>query len=377
MKIVILIALLIVFVISGCVQSPVITPGVSPSTPGVYTPTPTPGVYTPTPTPVATPGVSPSTPGVYTPAPEPVPQPNFSLNQEGLVDIDFEKAGDMAGLIEEFNRKGLLIYQVGSYGHNEETATVTFFLDLFFTVVPEITGDKYKTAGIVRKSLFVFSARILDPQKIIIVERDWDRGHTWAYVSPDGKIDDIKAGNFNHSQWMRQANLFLKPKEIEIVFPVIPITVELYKVPAMPGGLLDIQISGDKDPESFMAIFNEVGFYNFKITRADYDDKKQTLTILLKTYYSVLKDKKTGKLIYNFKSEIKDEFKAFDYQIVGSIMTQAARTLNPDMIQIVVANPDGSTSTYISMIGAMEMLKKAGVDWNIYCQRIEFEGIKF
>ena len=374
MKITFLFTLLIIFAVNGCVQpSPAPTP----------TPTPviTPDVPSPPSTPVATLGVSPSTPSIPIPTPtsvqEQVLEPNFSLNLEGLVDIDLDKASDMGGLIEEFNRKGFLIYQVGPYGYDKKTATITFFLDLFFTVVPETINDKYGTAVIVRKSLFVFSARILNPQKIIIIERDWDKGYTWAYVSPDGKIENIKTGNFDHSQWMRLANPFSKPRELEIAFPVIPMTAELYKVPATPGGLLDIQISGDKDLVSFIAAFNEVGFYNFKIARADYDPKKQTITFLLKPHYSVLRDQETKKLVYNFKPETKDEFKVFDYQIVGSIMTQAARILNPNMIQIVAANPDGSTHAYFSQIGAMEMLKKAGVDWSIYCQLYEFEQINF
>lgn len=337
-------------------------------------------VKTPTsaPTPTAIPPPTPVTP-TPTPTPTPVPtltiekilEPNFSLNQEGLLNIDLSEMKDWQSplekikiLVREFNKKGFLISQIGKFYYDEETETALFYIDFFYAAVPL---EEKKMHDITIRSLFVFAARALEPKKIIVVDND--KGVIFIRRSPLDKMDEIKNGNFDPNRWLEKPE-FLEPVETEIFYKVMPSALELAGTPSIPGGLLKFDLRG-VDRESFVLYFNDLGRFNFKIISIDYDKEKNSLFIHLKLHYSAVRDKKTEEILREFTESQKEELEILTYQIVGSLITSAAKIFNPNMTTIGVYNYDGSISGYFSMVSAMDMLKKASVDWKTYAQKFD------
>lgn len=357
-----------IFSASGCSkneQAPAPT-AIPPPLP-IATPMPEP---TPTSAPVPVPLPTPTP--INAPVPVNIPEPNFSLNQEGLLDVDLSRIKDdntnedkIKILADEFNKKGFLIYQIGMYRYDEESKTALFNIDFFYAAAPIDESAMHKIA---LKSLFVFTARTLEPEKIIIVDND--RGIIFIRRSPIDKMNDIKEGNFD-PRYFTESPIFLKPTEGEIFYRVMPSTIELLGTPVIPGGILDFKTSDINDQESFISYFNELGRFNFKIIEIGHKKDGGELTIHLKLHYYAVRDKKTGEMLYEFTEAQKEELEIFTYQIVGSLMTSAAKIFNPQMIIIAVYNYDSAIRAYFSMKNAMDMLKKAGVDWKTYAQKFD------
>ncbi|MBI2041685.1 MAG: hypothetical protein HYT20_01520 [Candidatus Nealsonbacteria bacterium] len=361
-------AAILILAASGCFNRP--APAIEPKITLNATPVPADTPPDPTPAPIPTPTQTP----IFVPVPTPnpklvqnkIPEPNFSVNQEDLLDIDLSSIKDLKSLVGEFNKKGILIFQIGKYEYNEKIKTAVFYIDFFYAAAPL---EEKMMHDVALKSLFVYTARTLNPERIIIVDNY--KGVIFIRRSPLDKIPEIKAGKFDPNYWMEKPKL-LNPVEREIFYKVAPSTIELFGTASIPGGLLDFKIS-DIDKESFVSYFNNLGYLNFKIIEIEYVNagKEKILAINLKLHYSAVRDKKTGELIDEFTDSQKEELKIFTYQIIGSLMISAAKIFDPPIVMVVAHDYDSAISIYSSMINSVDVLKKAGVEWRIYAQKFE------